>query len=249
MQQESPMKEQAVRIEKRTSRGVLVAVDSNVGAVVGAEERAIGSIPGNEGGIAQAWVNVRGGPRVFSVYFWAQNEVSTCRSKSPKGEPVEKSFDFVIACDSFRRKISQMDVVKDFESRPHKAVSFVVAREKETQEWNDQKLLKVLPGYRRGRLPGMSTKKQAKKGRDGQRNIKDEIAQKVVASRKVRKCQVDFAQGLLGNMSSKAGSVCRLEMKGCCNCSVLNLVSTRFCVFCFSFGSLSLCCCHGVPCW
>ena len=29
----------------------------------------------------------------------------------------------------------------------------------------------------------------------------------------------------------------------CCNCCVLNLVSTRFGVFCFSFGSLSPCCC------
>ena len=45
-------------------------MDSNLGAVVGVEEGAIGSLPGNEGRIAQAWVNVRGGLRVFSVYFW-----------------------------------------------------------------------------------------------------------------------------------------------------------------------------------
>ena len=44
---------------KHTSGGVFVAIDSNVGAVVGAEEGAIESIPGNEGRIAQAWVNVR----------------------------------------------------------------------------------------------------------------------------------------------------------------------------------------------
>ena len=50
---------------KRTSRGVFVAIDSNLGAVVGAEEGAIESIPGNEGRIAQAWVNVRGGLRIF----------------------------------------------------------------------------------------------------------------------------------------------------------------------------------------
>ena len=55
---------------KHTSEGVFVAVDSNLGAVVGAEEGAIESIPGNEGRIAHAWVNVRGGLRVFSVYFW-----------------------------------------------------------------------------------------------------------------------------------------------------------------------------------
>ena len=55
---------------KHTSGGVFAAVDSNLGAVVGAEEGAIVSIPGKEGRIAQAWVNVRGGLRVFSVYFW-----------------------------------------------------------------------------------------------------------------------------------------------------------------------------------
>ena len=43
-----------------TSGGVVVAIDSNLGAVVGAEEEAVESIPGNEGRIAQAWVNVRG---------------------------------------------------------------------------------------------------------------------------------------------------------------------------------------------
>ena len=39
---------------KHTSGGVFVAVDSNLWAVVGAEEGAIDSIPGNEGRIAQA---------------------------------------------------------------------------------------------------------------------------------------------------------------------------------------------------
>ena len=31
--------------------------------------------------------------------------------------------------------------------KPHKAVSLVVEREKEVQEWNEQKLPKALPGY------------------------------------------------------------------------------------------------------
>ena len=46
-----------------------MAVD-NLGAVLGAEEGMIVSIPGNEGRIAQAWVNVRGGLRAFFEYFW-----------------------------------------------------------------------------------------------------------------------------------------------------------------------------------
>ena len=41
---------------KHTSGGVFVAVDSNLGAVVGAEEGATDSISGNEGRIAGAWV-------------------------------------------------------------------------------------------------------------------------------------------------------------------------------------------------
>ena len=46
---------------KHTSGGVFVAVDNNLGTIVGEREGAIDSIPGNEGRIAQAWVNVRGG--------------------------------------------------------------------------------------------------------------------------------------------------------------------------------------------
>ena len=56
--------------QKHTSGGVFVVFDSNLGAVVGEKEVAVASIPGNEGGITQAWVNVRGGMRVFALYFW-----------------------------------------------------------------------------------------------------------------------------------------------------------------------------------
>ena len=52
--------------QKHTSGGVFVAVDSNLGPVVGTEEGAMESIPGNEGRSAQAWVNVRGGDCVSS---------------------------------------------------------------------------------------------------------------------------------------------------------------------------------------
>ena len=52
---------------KHTSGGVFAAVDSSLRAVVGAEEWAIDSVPGNEGRIAQAWENARGCLRVFSM--------------------------------------------------------------------------------------------------------------------------------------------------------------------------------------
>ena len=56
--------------QKHTSGGVFVAVDSNLGAVVGGKEGAVMSIPGNEGGIARVWVDVRGGMRMLAAYFW-----------------------------------------------------------------------------------------------------------------------------------------------------------------------------------
>ena len=85
-----------------------------------------------------------------------KGKASTCRSKGPKGEWIETTYDQVIACNSFRGKISQLEVVDGFESRPHKAVSFMAEREKEIKEWSEQKLPKVLPGYSGGRLPGRS---------------------------------------------------------------------------------------------
>ena len=63
---------------KHTPGGFFVAVDSNLGAVVGVKEGAIDSIPGNEARIAP---NVRGGMRVFSVCFW-HSEVWTPRNEA-----------------------------------------------------------------------------------------------------------------------------------------------------------------------
>ena len=116
----------------------------------------------------------------------APGGVSTCRSKNAKGELVEKLYDYVIARKSLKGKISQMNAVEDFESRPHKAVIFEVERGKERQEWSEQKLPKVLPGYSGGRLPGRSTKskRQRRKGEDdedsGVRRIRNEIAHEAV---------------------------------------------------------------------
>ena len=234
------MKEQAVRIKKHTSGGVCVAIDSNLRAVVGAEEGAIESIPGSERRIALAWVNVRGGLRIFSVYIWhsegwtsrtevlleavlkrarttrhpwliacdanmcpedfekylwfqretmhvvALKGVSTCRSKGPKYVGIERTYDYVVASGRPKGKFVQLEVVEDFESRRHKAVSFMVERGKEMQEWNVQKLSKVLQGHSGGRLPGRSTKEkgreevEANEGSEDRR-IKSQIIQEVAA--------------------------------------------------------------------
>ena len=69
--------------------------------------------------------------------------VSTCRSKNGKGKWVEKVYDNVIACSSPKGRISDIKMIEDFESRPHKAVTFAVERGKDRQEWHEQKLPKA----------------------------------------------------------------------------------------------------------
>ena len=64
----------------------------------------------------------------------APEGVSTCRSRSAKGEWVEKVFDHVIAGSSLKGRISDMQVIEDFESNS----------KEERQEWNEQKLPKTL---------------------------------------------------------------------------------------------------------
>ena len=84
-------------------------------------------------------------------------EVSKCRSRGPKkGELSERTFDYVVASRCLRRKITQMESVEDFESRPRKAVSSVVERNKYIQEWREQKMPKARPGFSGGQLPGRS---------------------------------------------------------------------------------------------
>ena len=65
------MKQQPVRIITTLQEEFFCGSRQQPGSSCGSgEEGAIDSIPGNEGRIAQAWVNVRGGLRVFSVCFW-----------------------------------------------------------------------------------------------------------------------------------------------------------------------------------
>ena len=98
------------------------------------------------------------------------------------------------------REKSQMKVWKTFESRPHNAVSFVVEREreKEIQDWNEQKMPKVLPGYSGVKLPGRSSEAGKEEGEEqeenGERRIKNEIAQKVVECIKRKACAHEDAK-------------------------------------------------------
>ena len=55
-----------------------------------------------------------------------------------------------------------MEVVEDFESRPHKALSYCGKKIEGDKGMKLQKLPKVLPGCSGGRLPGRSTKEKGK---------------------------------------------------------------------------------------
>ena len=93
-------------------------------------------------------------------------------------------------------------VIEDFESTPHKAVTFVVERGKERQEWNEQKLPKTLPGYSGGRLPGRSTERKGKEeGEEGegseQRQVRNEIIEEVVRSSQMMALEANPIQRLV----------------------------------------------------
>ena len=75
------MKKASSEDRNHTSGGVFIAVDSNLQRAVGDKEGAVASIPGNEGRITQAWVNVREGVRVFAVHFW-HSESCTPRNEA-----------------------------------------------------------------------------------------------------------------------------------------------------------------------
>ena len=74
-------------------------------------------------------------PELFKKSLWCTiahvieepgNGISTCRSRSPNGETIERTCEYVIASQSLEGKYKNMEVAEDLASRPHKAVSFLV---------------------------------------------------------------------------------------------------------------------------
>ena len=66
----------------------------------------------------------------------------------PNGELVgRKKSDHVVASQRLQEKIKNMEVVEDFESRPHKAVTFLAERDKKIQDMRWLKVPQVLPGF------------------------------------------------------------------------------------------------------
>ena len=80
-----------------------------------------------------------------------------------------------------------MKVVEDFESRTHKAVIFVVERDKEIQEWRGQKMPKAVPGFSGEKLSGSSKAEKGKEeedeGKEDQkRQMRSDVTKEIVAS-------------------------------------------------------------------
>ena len=111
------------------------------------------------------------------MHAMAPEGLSTCRSKNAKVVWVEKVYDCVIARNRLKGKILKMKVIEDFESRPHKAVTFVVERGKERQESSEQRMPKVLPGNSGGRLPCRSTEEKGGKKERRTREAKKEASE------------------------------------------------------------------------
>ena len=84
------------------------------------------------------------------------------------GELIGRTYDYVIASSSLGGKIMKMEVVAGFDSRPHKAVSFVVQRNKEILE------------MARSRIK--AKKKGMKEKEDQERQRRIEGTKKIVAS-------------------------------------------------------------------
>ena len=61
----------------------------------------------------------------------APTEASTCRSRGPNGELIERPYDYVIASRSLRGKITKLEVAEDFESQYYTRQSLLLEKETE----------------------------------------------------------------------------------------------------------------------
>ena len=104
------------------------------------------------------------------MFIEARGEgISTCRRKGPNGELTQRTYDYVVASQSLQEKIKTMEVVEDFESRPHKAVTFLMERDTEIQELRELKMPTALPGCNGGKLLGKEAESEKKRKCEGWR--------------------------------------------------------------------------------
>ena len=137
----------------------------------------------------------------------------------PKGEWIERTYDYVIASGSLKGKTSQMEVVENFESRPHKAVSFVVKREKVVQVGMSRSCRRCFQvtaeeGCQEG-APKREVEKKRRKMRTAKEKVKYAIAQEVVAGIKenagVREDAKSTAQRTAGQSVKQSWDCSQIE--------------------------------------
>ena len=92
--------------------------------------------------------------------------------KAHKGKLIERTYGYVVASRSLQEKIRSMEVVEDFESRPHKAVSFVVERVKKSRNGVNKKCLKHHQASVLGSCQEEVKQKKAKKKRMKRRRVR-----------------------------------------------------------------------------
>ena len=115
-----------------------------------------------------------------------------------------------------------MKVMEDFESRPHKAVSFMAEKDREIQEWREQQMPKALSGFSGGKLPGRSKAEKGSEEEDEdedsqERQMKSKVTEEVVAGMmKARNTGFENGVKIVGQEFSRGSesTICS-ESKAC----------------------------------
>ena len=150
------------------------------------------------------------------MHVIAPEGVSMCRSKYAKGVWVEKAYDYVIACSRLKERTSDMQVIEDFELRPHTAVTFVVERGKERQEWRELNCRRcywdtVEEGYQ-GEAPEKKGREEGEEDEgSGERRVINEIIEEVIkgmqkmASQRPSKDKTPCKAGIARRLEKRRG--------------------------------------------
>ena len=111
------------------------------------------------------------------MHVVAPKGVSTSRSNGPQGEWVEKPVTTSLGLVASEENFTDGGGGRLLSRGSTKQCPFVVQREEEIQEWIEQKLPKVLPGYSGGKLPReeraqkKETEKKRRKRRTAERDL------------------------------------------------------------------------------
>ena len=115
------------------------------------------------------------------MHVVAPKEASTCRSKGAKEEWIERTLTTLLRAIVSKNKWRWWKI---FRGRTNPCLLWF-REKKEIQEWNEQKMPRVLPSHSGGRLLGRTTKVKAREEGEededsGERRIRNEIVHEVI---------------------------------------------------------------------